>query len=274
MRRLGHYDDATVPSFAALVVISTPNRVAALQALEAVVTPACDQYDAVTPDVHGLVPITVTEDQRRLLIDGYNRRSKAIKKQLATMISSLPPADSDICPFCSLDTGPDLDHYLPKDRYPEFSLHARNLVPICTPCNRRKSTKVLAQGSGDRLFLHPSSEPTGDAQVLAAELTFANSKVAASYRIDDGGVLSPGERALVKRHFRELGLAERYRHRAHSYLASVKNGIAAASLMVVERTLDRVIQGAHDGEPVNGWRPALGRAIASCRDEALDWLLA
>jgi hypothetical protein len=136
MRRLGPYQAKTVPTFAALVTDSTADRRLAMQPFVVAVTAACGDYDAAAPDVHGLTAIKLSKANRDTLIDGYDNRTVAIKRRLSKMIESLPAADADLCPYCSLDTNPDLDHFLPKAVFPEFSLHARNLVPICTPCNR------------------------------------------------------------------------------------------------------------------------------------------
>lgn len=271
MRCLGPYDDKAVPSFAILVTDSTPDRRAALKPLQRAVATACAAYDDAAPEVHDLQPITLTAELRNALIDGYDGRTVAIKRRLAKMIDSLPAADADLCPYCSLDTNPDLDHFLPKARFPEFSLHARNLIPICTTCNRKK-LNAFKKGNGDRLFLHPSTEPSNNALVLKADLTFKNDGMSVRYRIDDAGLLSKTERALVDRHYLRLGLGARYSRRAHSHLASFKLSIGGAPMKAVSQTLDNKISTASIGEPVNGWRPALYRTIADNKPQTLAWL--
>ena len=199
--------------------------------------------------------------------------STSVKKRLAAMIASLPQADLDLCPYCSLDTNPDLDHFLPKAIFPEFSLYARNLLPICTQCNRKKLSTYKKKIGGDRLFLHPSAEPPSNAQVLAADLIFKGPNIAVNYRIDDGGRLSTPDRERIKCHYARLGLSARYSRRAHSHLASFKASILGKPRTVVARILQQKINTACVGEPVNGWRPALYRAIAVNKTEALAWLL-
>lgn len=226
MRRLGLYDASTVPSFTTLVEDLTPARKTALQPLLRVVEAACATYDAAIPDVHGLQAIKVTKDQRDALIDGYDGRTVAMKRRLAKMIASLPAADADLCPYCSLDTNPDLDHFLPKAHFPEFSLYARNLVPICTPCNRKKLNVFKTKVGGHRQFLHPSIEPSNNALVLEADLTFKGGSMTAHYRISDTGLLSKPEWERVERHYVRLDLGFRYSRRAHSHLASFKASVA------------------------------------------------
>ena len=274
MRRQGPYDAKVVPAFTTLVADSTPDRKALLQPLVVAVTTACAKYDAAAPDVHGLAAIVLTKTQRAALIDGYEGRTVAIKRRLGKMLESLPAADADICPYCSLDTNPDLDHFLPKAVFPEFSLHARNLVPICTPCNRKKLNAIKAKGTDARLFLHPSAEPFQNARVLEADLSVQGGNMTVTYRIDDAGVLCDDERALVLRHYRRLGLGDRYGRRARSHLASFKATVKGYSLAAIGKALQSKIADPEIGEPVNGWRPALYRAVAAREQEVLAWLIA
>lgn len=274
MRRLGPYLAKSVPSFATLVADSTPERQLALQPLVISVTAACDAYGTASPNVHVLVAMNLSKAERGTLIDGYESRTVAIKRRLGKMIQSLPDADADLCPYCSLDTNPDLDHFLPKAVFPEFSLHARNLVPICTPCNRKKLNAIKEKGTGARLFLHPSAEPSNNANVLMADLSFQEGHMMVTYRIDDAGVLPNAELELVERHFLRLGLGERYARRARSHMASFKVTVRGRPQAVIAKTLRSKIENPEVGEPINGWRPALYRAIAACEAQTLGWLIA
>lgn len=59
----------------------------------------------------------------------------------------------DVCPMCgSFGTGT-LDHFLPQEHYPWFSIYTRNLVPACK-CNTLKGTLAIGTNTSERL-LHP-----------------------------------------------------------------------------------------------------------------------
>jgi hypothetical protein len=272
MRRIGHYAVAEVPSFSTLVAESTPQRRARLTPLIPSIGAASQAYDAIVPNVETLNSIKLNKAQKEALIDGYDGRSVKVKRRLSKMIDSLPSADADLCPYCSLDTNPELDHFLPKASFPEFSLYGRNLVPICTPCNRKKRDAIKEKGTNARLFLHPCAEPSQNARVLEAELRYSSQKFVINYYIDDAGVLSTDERALVERHFARLGLNERFVRRANSFMASFKAGVQGHSVATVRNTLNSKISDAEIGEPPNGWRPALCRALAIQAEDTLRWL--
>jgi len=59
------------------------------------------------------------------------------------------------CPSCGDGGDPDtLDHYLPKDVFPELSILLMNLTPMCSKCQRIKKTEYLTK-DGKKKFIHP-----------------------------------------------------------------------------------------------------------------------
>lgn len=59
------------------------------------------------------------------------------------------------CPCCGEDGAPGtLDHYLPKDIFPEFSVCLANLTPMCNRCQEEKSTEYLTS-SNKKAYIHP-----------------------------------------------------------------------------------------------------------------------
>jgi len=126
---------------------------------------------------------------------------------------------------------------------------------------------------GHRQFLHPCAEPLNNALVLQADLTFKSNLIIVNYKIDDAGLLSKSERDQIERHHARLQLGVRYSRRAHSYLASFRASIAGKPPAAVARTLQEKVNTSAVGEPINGWRPALYRAIADERANVLTWLV-
>ncbi|MGL6187081.1 MAG: HNH endonuclease [Clostridium chrysemydis] len=63
--------------------------------------------------------------------------------------------NASYCPFCNIPTREvtQVDHYLPKSQFPSLSLVIKNLVPICSDCNKKKSD-FFPKDNGIR-FIHP-----------------------------------------------------------------------------------------------------------------------
>lgn len=59
------------------------------------------------------------------------------------------------CPICGLHECEEMDHYVPRDhdKYPEYSAHLDNLIPLCHNCNHKKSNKFLGN-DGERLYFN------------------------------------------------------------------------------------------------------------------------
>ncbi len=70
------------------------------------------------------------------------------------MIEDMRHKDSpDVCPMCGSSFTSELDHFLPQDDYPWFTVLTKNLIPACK-CNRIKGTTVMGTNQAER-FLHP-----------------------------------------------------------------------------------------------------------------------
>lgn len=57
------------------------------------------------------------------------------------------------CPFCSQRIVRTLDHYLPKSKYPLFSIIPINLIPSCSDCNKDKLVDYPTTSENETL--HP-----------------------------------------------------------------------------------------------------------------------
>ncbi|QNK89826.1 hypothetical protein H7992_09325 [Sporosarcina sp. resist] len=58
-----------------------------------------------------------------------------------------------LCPLCGYRPVDSIDHYLPKGKFPVFSISPLNLIPACFGCNKRKKEKKANKAEEE--FLHP-----------------------------------------------------------------------------------------------------------------------
>ncbi|GAA3962974.1 HNH endonuclease [Actinoplanes auranticolor] len=75
-----------------------------------------------------------------------------------------------LCPMCGRGEVWTLDHYLPKESYPEFSLLPINLVPACWSCNHFKA-KLTESLAGARFF-HTYYDSLPTMPILKAAIVF------------------------------------------------------------------------------------------------------
>lgn len=66
----------------------------------------------------------------------------------------------DACPCCGSPLAPEtLDHFLPKEDWPEYAIFSDNLVPQCRGCAPIKGVKYFCEKEKQSLFLHPMYSP-------------------------------------------------------------------------------------------------------------------
>jgi 5-methylcytosine-specific restriction endonuclease McrA len=64
------------------------------------------------------------------------------------------------CPMCGSSVTGSVDHYLPKEDFPEFSVMAANMVPACAHCNSGMKRQTFRGVTPNERFLHPLCVPT------------------------------------------------------------------------------------------------------------------
>lgn len=57
------------------------------------------------------------------------------------------------CPLCEVNDVKHLDHYIPREKMPEFSVHPKNLIYICHNCNEIKDVMWL-DNAGKRIIFN------------------------------------------------------------------------------------------------------------------------
>lgn len=81
-------------------------------------------------------------------------KSKPSRRYYDELIARAPAKK---CPYCGFGQARTLDHYLPKAKFPSYSVLPENLVPACRDCQSCKSAKV-AVAAGEQT-LHPYFDP-------------------------------------------------------------------------------------------------------------------
>jgi hypothetical protein len=129
----------------------------------------------------------------------------------APILTALRSRELQLCPACGEDGTPNtLDHYLPKGSYPEFSITACNLFPMCDICQGKKLTTTVGPAN-ERLFLHPYFDQFIGAQVLQLEIGQPY-EAPTTMTLTPHTALGPEESSLVARHLEHLAISVRYHH--------------------------------------------------------------
>jgi hypothetical protein len=172
------------------------------------------------------------------------------------------------CPYCGGIGDPTtLDHYLPKARFPAFSVLPINLVPSCKDCNIEMRA-AFAQTADDQ-SIHPYFDLdhffTERWAVARVERT---DPILVSFDVSPPGHWSAVDKNRVVKHFGDCDLASRYSKQVPGELepmiAARRSSLRTLPPPAFQELLTDYANS--DTLQVNGWRRTLYAALAET-----DW---
>lgn len=240
-------------------------RRGSMQTARAEVLTAYQGYDDVAPDVGELDKAPLTNQQKEAMRHAYNVETEPMTTLRGDLLNRILVAR---CPFCGISESSTLDHYLPKEQYPEYSIFPSNLVPSCAVCNTRKRDRILEEGTKVRMFLHPCCDLIPNLEFLTVHTRMEADALILSYRLTQPAGMALLTFQHLRAHFRELKLADRYRRMGLEHLGGLYPALRRAYGLGEDagRVAVKLIEGAQDFEEVSGpnyWLAKLYRALAS-----------
>ncbi|WP_411101583.1 HNH endonuclease [Streptomyces sp. cmx-4-9] len=171
------------------------------------------------------------------------------------------------CPLCRRTQVCVLDHFLPKDTFPEYAILSDNLVPVCDRCNRLKG--AYCDRESGLLMLHAYFDQAPDEEVLIASVQVSGT-VSISFSLNKPDSLNCGLYRRIERQFDILQLLEFYQKEAVSELTDqielydlVFTSQGSSGLI---KTLETLAYGTEKKRGVNHWKAALYRGLARSAD--------
>jgi hypothetical protein len=133
---------------------SSKKNVAELKVLHPRLQLSHAAYEKIIESYERIVaPSTFSIDEKELLIDYYENPPAVLKRLIQARRSD---HELDCCPYCGYPFAPDtLDHFIPKDEWPEFSFLPNNLVPQCRGCAPIKGSTYYCSDSAGCFYVHP-----------------------------------------------------------------------------------------------------------------------
>ncbi len=203
-------------------------------------------------------------DALRHCYSGSNETRNSIMEEIEEALIPFPY----LCPYCLMRQPKSLDHFLPQDAYPEFSILCWNLVLVCEPCNRRKSNHLHR---APRSVLNPYFDQIPTTPLLHAQLHVNPNRVTLSYHIDtQDAAVTQDLLAIARRHLTALNLSKDLVREGTSFIGTIVNAIAAENAVPISQErlaaiLDSRMRGLN-GFPVNSWQVAVIDSMEQCPD--------
>lgn len=196
----------------------------------------------------------------------YKNKTKNILKIFKEIKSAQNNGVFSKCPYCGITSPHTHDHYLPKSNYPEYSVHANNLIPCCSKCNSTKGNRVSVQN--ERCFLHYYSDIIPDEQFLYVDIISSPNTDAFGFQFSiqmpDGFPIRSW--TVIENHFMHLKLLKRYADNANDeYITCLE--MAKAHILHGGTNIQQFIEDFCIHESIkfgsNHWRVILKNQIAS-----------
>ena len=144
---------------------------------------------------------------------GLNKKGRKVYDYLFNI------APYNKCPFCGFSTVETLDHYLPKAKFPFFSVLPENLVPSCNKCNKGKSSGIATVIN--KQTLHPYYDDVNQEQWLFARLK-EDDFIFIEFYLDIPTTYSSIMQERIQSHFVDYHLSNRFSIEAASRLATLR----------------------------------------------------
>lgn len=149
------------------------------------------------------------------LIDVYENPTSTFNQLRNNIFARLP---MDLCPYCDLNVANQLEHYLDKSTYPEFSIYPLNLIPCCDYCNKKKGASQL-DSNEENLFINFYFDKIPNSKWLYVDIKIPNqldSPIISVYLSFSKCNISKHLEHSIRNHFLNLKLFDRYRKKIES----------------------------------------------------------
>lgn len=124
------------------------------------------------------------------------------------------------CPLCGHGTVSQLDHFMPKSRYPALCVDPLNLIPACSDCNKTKGdTKA---GTAEELPLHPYLDNIDRESWLAARVIHEEESVRLEFFVSPPPGWDQVLTARARNHFKLFGLRRTYALQANRFIGEIR----------------------------------------------------
>ena len=228
--------------------------------------------------ISGVAAQVWTQVAKDDLLHCYDSTAKALEELKKLITERQADGIRDFCPYCGIGAPRQFDHYLPKARFPEFSVHSYNLVPCCGSCNGLKG-EIWLQGNGARAFINFYIDSLPTAPMLEPDVQWSVKKGKRVPVVSFGLVrpvgFSAAKFALIESHFEKLELLARYKDQAHTEFLALRDAALAReakAVVVLRKFLKNYLEHREETLGPLNWRISLYRELMAHRPFLQDCL--
>ncbi|KAE9651046.1 hypothetical protein EJD88_20360 [Pseudomonas sp. PB105] len=205
---------------------------------------------------------TLTKLECYKLYEQYFRGStKSARRHYDSLLLSIP---TQLCPYCGFGHIYTIDHYLPKAKYPQFSVTIPNLIPACRDCNEGCKNALYSVTEGEQP-LHPYYD---GGQFIKEQWLFAKvvetSPATVQFYVSCPHHWSDSAKTRTRHHFKSFSLKSRFAVEAGKELSGLSPSLARYHANDTPKKIRDRLHETLDVEienHMNSWKTALYDAL-------------
>lgn len=225
---------------------------------------SCSWYN-LPRSLHGVPEqIVLGSLTKKELVDLYSDYMVAQKGASRDIYDEILISSDEICPFCGgLGQVKTLDHFLPKARYPSYSVLPANLFPCCRDCNTDKRASVPDQATKVSVNPYFDAPQFFTERWVVADLV-GGTPLSITFRAAPPAHWTPIDKARAISHFENYGLAKRFSLQASGELGKVVNARKGElHVLPAQNYRNHLLDQANsEGLDLNGWSRTLYQTLA------------
>ena len=187
----------------------------------------------------------------------------------------------DVCPYCGIDRPSHLDHFIPRAKFPEFSIYSPNLIYVCSVCNSKYKGEKILNSKGERIFFNPYFDNFIETiQFLKCRIIVNDIYPKFEFYIEDLSKTNFYEYTIMKNHFEAMNLKINYMNQIvnqkfkkfkNEYIDKKSRTYYETSMDEIKRDIDKKIRGYQD-ENINNWEKVFWKSLKES-DECLNLIV-
>lgn len=205
------------------------------------------------------------------LYTSSNSRLAKLKNSLTTVLDNRA---MNTCQYCTIAPVGSLDHIVPKDEFPEFSVNPKNLLPACTTCNSHKHENWKVNNK--TIFLNLYTDILPIEQYLFVELVVSENNISPTFELRNINNIDSDFFDLLVSHYDKLHLLERFKKESHKIISELTHLICNfINCIPLNQLKNNVLSKIQDDKAVFGgnyYKSILEEALVNNQD-FLDYIL-
>lgn len=150
----------------------------------------------------------------------YINKTNTFKYVRGQIFKIQPDVLKNFCPYCLIGEPETIDHYITKNEFPEYSALIKNLIPCCYPCNNKKDE--IWRKNKKRRYIHFYNDTFLTEKFLHAKFVLKRGQTTPKiiFYLSKPNTMDVSDFRIVKMHFKDLELLQKYNRKANSLLST------------------------------------------------------